>query len=101
MIEPSTAGDLQMHWKRITLSAALVAALATLPFSNADAHRWRGGPLFWPFVAGAAVVGTAAAIATAPLRAAAAPYYYYPPPPAPYYAPPPAYYAPGYYYGPR
>ncbi len=90
-----------MRWNRIALSAALVAALAILPFSAADAHRWHGGPLFWPFVAGAAVVGTAAAIATAPLRAVAAPYYYYPPPPAPYYPPPAAYYAPGYYYGPR
>jgi hypothetical protein len=83
-----------MRWNRIALSAALVAALATLPFSTADAHRWHGGPVFWPFFAGAAVVGAAAAIATAPLRAA---YYYYPPP-APYYAP--GYYgAP--YYGPR
>jgi len=83
-----------MFWNRIALSAALVAALAILPFSSADAHYWHRGPVFWPFVAGAAVVGTAAAIATAPLRAA--PYYY---PPAPYYAPPAAYYAPGYYYG--
>jgi hypothetical protein len=87
-----------MRWKQITLSAALVAAIATLPFSAADAHRGRGFPLFWPFVAGAAVVGTAAAIATAPIRAVAAAPYYYGPPPALYYAPPPApYYAPGYY----
>ena len=90
-----------MRWNRIALSAALVAALATLPFSSADARPWHRGPVFWPFLAGAAVVGTAAAIATAPFRA---PYYYYPPP-APYYAPPAAYYAPGYYgapyYGPR
>ena len=85
-----------MRWNRIALSAALVASLATLPLSSADAHYWRHGPGFWPFFAGAAVVGTAAAIATAPLRA---PYYYYPPPPAAYYPPP--YYAPGYYYGPR
>jgi hypothetical protein len=70
-----------MNWKRITLSAALVAALALLPFSGAQAHWRHGGwPAFWPFVAGAAVVGTAAAIATAPLREA----YYYAPP-APYY----------------
>ncbi len=85
-----------MPWKRIALSAALVAALAALPFSAAQAYHHRGFPLFWPFVAGAAVVGTAAAIAAAPLRAVAPPYYY-PAPPAPYYAPPPAYYAPGYY----
>jgi len=86
-----------MQWKRIALSATLVAALAALPFSTAQAYRHRGFPLFWPFVAGAAVVGTAAAIATAPLRAVAAAPYYYGPPPAPYYYPPPAYYAPGYY----
>jgi hypothetical protein len=85
-----------MQWKRIALSAALVAALAAEPFSTAHAYRHRVFPLFWPFVAGAAVVGTAAAIATAPLRAiAAAPYYGGPP--APYYYPPPAYYAPRYY----
>ena len=85
-----------MRWKQSAISAALFAALAALPFSAADAHRGHGFPLFWPIVAGAAVVGTAAAIATAPLRAVAAPPYYYAPPPAPYY-PPPAYYAPGYY----
>lgn len=88
-----------MRWKQMTLSAALVAALGTLPFSAADAHRDREFPLFWPFVAGAAIVGTAAAIATAPVRAVAAAPYYYGPPPAPYYyAPRPVYYAPGYYY---
>jgi hypothetical protein len=84
-----------MDWKRITLAAMLVAALAALPFSSAEAYwRHRGGPGFWPFWAGAALVGTAAAVATAPLRAW--PYYYYPPAPY-YYAPPPAYYAPSYY----
>ena len=83
-----------MNWKRTALSATLVAALAALPFSAAEAHwRHHGFPLFWPFAAGAAVVGTAAAIATAPLRAA--PYYYAPP--APYYYPPAPYYASGYY----
>jgi hypothetical protein len=82
-----------MNWKRTALSATLVAALAAPPFSAAEA-QWRhhGHPLFWPFALGAAVVGTAAAIATAPLRV---PYYYAPP--SPYYYPPAPYYAPGYY----
>jgi hypothetical protein len=87
-----------MFWKRTAISALVVAAIAAAPLSSAEAHR-HGFPLFWPFVAGAAVVGTAAAVATAPFRAIASPYYYAPPP-AYYYPPPaPAYYAPGYYYG--
>jgi len=87
-----------MLWKRIAISVVAVAALVATPLSSAQAHR-HGFPLFWPFFAGAAVVGTAAAIATAPFRAVASPYYYGPP--AAYYPPPPpAYYAPGYYYGP-
>lgn len=94
-----------MEWKRMAVSAALVLGVALLPLSRAEAHRHHHGfPLLLPFVAGAAVVGTAAAIATAPFRAVApAPYYpayYYGPPAAPYYAPAPAYYAPGYYYAP-
>jgi hypothetical protein len=97
-IGPSTIGGPPMNWKQTALSAALVAALAALPFSAAEAHWRHGWAPFWPFVAGAAVVGTAAAIATAPLRAVAPPYYYGPPPAA--YYPPPAYYAPGYYGAP-
>jgi len=87
-----------MDWKRITLSTLVVAAVATAPFASADAHR-RRNPLLWPFVAGAAVVGTAAAVATAPLRAVAPPYYS--PYAYPAYSYPPGYYgyygAPGYY----
>jgi hypothetical protein len=88
-----------IDWKRIGLSAALVAALAAVPLgAGAQARPWHRGPGFWPFWAGAAVVGTAAAVATAPLRAW--PYYYYPP--APYYyappPPPPTYYYPYYRY---
>ncbi|HEX3864789.1 MAG TPA: hypothetical protein VHY35_24150 [Stellaceae bacterium] len=86
-----------MLWKRIALSAGLAGALAVVPFSQAEAHR-HVFPLFWPFVAATAVVGTAAAVATAPFRAFASPYYYRAPPPY-YYRPAPAYYAPGYYYG--
>ena len=79
-----------MNWKQTGLSAAIVATVVAAPFADADAHR-RRGPGIWPFVAGAAVLGTAAAIATAPLRAVAPPYYY-----SPYYYPP-GYYAPSYY----
>jgi hypothetical protein len=44
-------------------------------------------PLFWPFCVAGAVVGTAALIVTAPIRAlTGAPPYYYPPPY--YYGPP-------------
>ncbi|HTV87596.1 MAG TPA: hypothetical protein VME41_01140 [Stellaceae bacterium] len=84
-----------MMWKRITLSAAVAATLALAPLAGAQARPWgwhgRGWG-FWPFWAGAAVAGTAAAVATAPLWAYPR-YYYYPP--AAYYPPPPAYY--GYY----
>ncbi len=84
-----------MDWKRSALFAAIVATLAAAPFADAEARR-RHNPLFWPFVAGAAVVGTAATIATAPLRAVAPPYYYPNYYSSYYYAPPAAYYAPNY-----
>jgi hypothetical protein len=90
------------HVAALVFAAGLVAA----PLSEASAHRWHGGPFFlWPFAAAAAVVGTAAAVATAPFAAIAPGPYYAPPPPAyyappaGYYAPPPGYYPPGYYYG--
>jgi hypothetical protein len=109
-----------LNYKAAACVLAAVA-LAAVPTGSASAHYYRhGGGIFWGIGAlGAAVVGTAAAIATAPFVALAPrPYYgappayyapppaYYPPPQA-YYAPPPAYYAPpGYYaqpgyYGPR
>jgi hypothetical protein len=71
-------------------------ALATAPINPAFA-RWHGGPIFWPFALGAAVVAGVAVVATAPLRALAAPAYY--PPPQAYY-PPPSYYPPPGYYAP-
>jgi hypothetical protein len=98
-----------MRIRRMTISAAFAAGLAALPLSAAKAQYYppcSPFPLFWPFCVAGAVVGTAAMIVTAPVRAltGAPPYYYgdYPPP----YHPPPAYYAPGYYaspyyYGPR
>jgi len=87
-----------MYRKQIALSVVVALGLAAAPLSGAEAHRHHGFPLFLPFIAAGAVVGTAAAIAAAPFQAIAAPapYYYGAPPPS-YYAPPPAYYAPGYY----
>jgi hypothetical protein len=89
-----------MMVKQFAISAVLATGLAAAPFSRAEAHRHFCGPLCWPFAAAAAVVGTAAVVATAPIRAVAgAPYYgYYAPGPA-YYPPAPAYYAPPAYYG--
>ena len=94
-----------MTHPRTAAMALVVSALLVVPLSSASAHRYHGGPLFWPFAAAAAIIGGAVAIATAPFAAIAAPpaYYYpspgpYSPPPA-YYAPPPGYYAPRYYYG--
>jgi len=89
-----------MRIQRIAISAVFAAGLAALPLSTATAQYYppcNPFPLFWPFCAAAAVVGTAATIATAPFRAVAgAPYYG---PPGPYYYPPPpppgAYYPPG------
>ena len=94
-----------MHYKTVSLSILAAAALAVAPLSPASAHdhfRHGGGVVFGLAAAAAAVVGTAAVIATAPFRAiAAAPVYaapapaYYAPPAQAYYAPQPqAYYAP-------
>jgi hypothetical protein len=103
-----------MRTLQIMISAAFAAGLAALPLSSARAQYYppcSPFPLFWPFCVVGAVVGTAAAIATAPFWALTAPppYYYnaaygpryYPPPTyyPPYYAP--RTYAPPYYYGPR
>src|SRR5271170_458680 len=90
---------------RTAAMALVLTALLVVPLSSASAHRYHGGPFFWPFAAAAAVVGGAVAIATAPFAAIAAPPGYYYPPPRPYYPPPahyrppPGYSAPGYYYG--
>jgi hypothetical protein len=82
-----------MMWKRVSLGVALAAGLALTPLAGAQARGWgwHHGPGFWPFWAGAAVVGAA----TAPLWAW--PRYYYPPSAYYYYPPAPAYYTPGYY----
>ncbi len=87
-----------MDRRRIALSALVVLGLTAAPLAGAQAHRHHGFPLFLPFIAAGAVVGTAVAIATAPFQAIAAPAPYYYGARAPsYYAPAPGYYAPGYY----
>lgn len=87
-----------MRIRRLAISAAFAAGLASLPISAASAQYYAPCspfPLAWPFCAVGAIVGTAETIATAPFWAlSGAPYYgYYPPP----YYPAPSYYAPAYY----
>ena len=88
-----------MPISRFAVSAVFAAGLAFLPLSAAKAQYYGPPctpfPLTWPFCVAGAVVGTAAAVVSAPFRAATYPYYYgyYPPR---YYAPPP-YYPPPYY----
>jgi hypothetical protein len=90
-----------MRTTQIAISAAFAAGLAVLPLSAAKAQYYGPPctpfPLTWPFCVAGAVVGTAAAVVTAPFRAVAGPPYYYGPPPGPYYRPPPPYYPPPYY----
>jgi hypothetical protein len=86
-----------MRLREAAIVGVASIALAAAPVNSAFA-RWHGGPVFWPFALGAAVVTGAAIVITAPFRALAAPLYapppgYYPPAPA-YYAPPPGYYQP-------
>lgn len=100
-----------MRYKVVSLGVLATVALTAAPFSPASAHdhdHWHGPSLV--FGLAAAVLGTAAFIATAPFRAiAGAPVYaapppvYYAPPPQAYYAPQQAYYAPApvYYAPPR
>ena len=94
-----------MRIRRIAISVAFAAGLATLPLSAAKAQYYppySPPPLSWPICAAGAVVVTATTIITAPLRVltGAPPFYYrcYGPPPD---YPPPAYYAPGYYAPPN
>jgi hypothetical protein len=104
-----SVGEAAMGIRRIAISVAFAAGLAAVPFAAATAQYYPPPPcspfpLFWPVCVAGAVVGTAAAIVTAPFRVfAPPPYYYGPPPPLPpynYYGP--RYYPPPYnYYGPR
>jgi hypothetical protein len=96
--------------KRLIACAVLGLSLALPNVSFADRYyehhdgpgHFLGGIVALPFVAGAAVIGAAATIATAPFYALDGGGYYRAPPPAPaYYAPPVSYYAPSYYAAPR
>ena len=94
-----------MRVRRIPISVAFAAGLATLPLSAAKAQYdppYSPAPLSWPICAAGAVVVTATTIITAPLRVltGAPPFYYVCYAPSPYY-PPPAYYAPRYYAPPN
>jgi len=98
-----------MHTRKIIILASIGLALfmivPTTPVNAQDCYYCN--PLLFPFAVAATVVGTAAAIATAPFCPCCGPPYYGPPPPAPVYhgppPPPPAYYGapppPAAYYG--
>jgi hypothetical protein len=101
-------GSAQMRSSRLIIGGLVAAALAVAPLASAEAgwhghHGYyrHGGCWFVGCVVGA-VVGTAAAVATAPFVVAGAALGD-PPPPRPY-GPPPGYYGPPpppAYYGPR
>lgn len=81
-----------MNAKKIVIAASIGLALfMALPSVHANAEEcYYCNPLLFPFAVAGAVVGTAAAIVTAPFCPTCGPYYY-PPAPAPAYygAPPP------------
>ncbi len=97
-----------MSMRRAAVVAAFAAGLAALPPAAAEAQYYPPCPPFplaWPFCVVGAVIGTAAAIVTAPFAALAGP-----PPPygfygRPFYPPPPPFPGPGPYarpyYAPR
>src|SRR6266404_1632213 len=80
-----------MQIQRLVIATVFALGIAALPLSPAKAQYYGPPctpfPLTWPFCVAGAVVGTAAAVVSAPFRATAYPYYYgyYPPR---YYAPP-------------
>lgn len=87
-----------MNIRAIAAPAVFAAGLAALPMAPAMAQYYppcSPFPLFWPFCIVGAVVGTAAAIVTAPFAALAPPPpYYYGYYGRPFYPPPPRYYPP-------
>lgn len=90
-----------MSTRRILILACIGLALfVSIPATSANAEEcYYCNPLLFPFAVAGAVVGTAAAIVTAPFCPYCGPRYIAPPPPPPpaYYAPPPP---PRAYYGP-
>ena len=116
--QPAMNGVPTMKTKFVA-SAVAATMLVAVPLSSANADGWGRGGVGLGILGAAAVIGTAAAIASAPpppvayaappaVVYAAPPAGYYAPPPAVVYAAPPAYYyaappvvyyaAPGYYY---
>ena len=83
------------------MTVAFAAAIAAAPLAAARAQTpYVYNPLFWPFLAAGAVLGTAALIVTAPIRVVCAdclppPYAFYP-----FYAGPPPGPQPAVYTGP-
>ena len=77
--------------KMMVISAIALAFLMIAPAVPAKAQCYGCNPLLLPFAVVGAVVGTAAAIVTAPFCPYCGPAYG-PPPPAYYYRPAPAYY---------
>ena len=83
--------------KKTAISLMLAAAIIAVPFSAARAQTpyyyanpYYANPLFWPFLAVGAILGTAALIVTAPIRVVCSNCL---PPPEnfyPFYAGPPA-----------
>jgi hypothetical protein len=78
--------------RKTAISFTLAAAIIAVPFSAARAQTpyYYANPLFWPFLAAGAILGTAALIVTAPVRVVCSNCL---PPPAsfyPFYVGPPA-----------
>ena len=86
-----------MRAKKI-LAGVFIGLACIMVFTTVDvqAQCCYYNPLFLPFAVAGAVVGTAAAIVTAPFTY---PAYYGPPPPPRYYASAPVYYGSGPYRG--
>ena len=95
--------------KKTVISLMLAAAIVAVPFSAARAQNpyyyanpYYANPLFWPFLAAGAILGTAALIVTAPVRIVCSTclppaesfYPFYTVPPAPRPAGPPMIYTP-------
>ena len=76
--------------KIIILASVGLALFMIVPTAPANADCYYCNPLLFPFAVAATVVGTAAALATAPFCPYCGPHYYGAPPPAPvYYSPSP------------
>ena len=81
--EASLVWETPMRFSQIVVSTAFAAGLAAVPVATAKAQYYYPPcspfPLFWPFCAAGAIVGTAATIVAAPFVALTAPPYNYGP----------------------